>query len=56
MFTHDGSAFTIRVAGKSGGVREFSVSRIEAAEFNGINTDLCNLIATIYQDYRYLII
>ena len=56
VFTHDGSAFTIRVAGKSGGVREFSVSRIEAAEFNGINTDLCNLIATIYQDYRYLII
>lgn len=56
VFTHDGSAFTIRVAGKNGGVREFSVSRIEAAEFNGINTDLCNLIATIYQDYRYLII
>lgn len=56
VFTHDGSAFTIRVAGKGGGLREFSVSRIEAAEFNGINTDLCNLIATIYQDYRYLII
>lgn len=56
VFTHDGSAFTIRVAGKSGGVREFSVSRIEAAEFNGINTDLCNLIATLYQDYKYLII
>ena len=56
VFTHDGSAFTIRIAGKSGGVREFSVSRIEAAEFNGIGTDLCNLIATIYQDYRYLII
>ena len=56
VFTHDGSAFTIRIAGKGGGVREFSVSRIEAAEFNGINTDLCNLIATIYQDYKYLII
>ena len=34
----------------------FSVSRIEAAEFNGISTDLCNLIATIYQNYKYLIL
>ena len=50
VFTHDGSAFTIRLDGQIK-----SVSRIEAAEFNGINMKLCNLIATIYQDYRYLI-
>ncbi|MCR5421266.1 MAG: putative selenate reductase subunit YgfK [Lachnospiraceae bacterium] len=69
VFTHDGSAFTIRLRrkkkpeedmeAKSKVVNEdlsvFSVSRIEAAEFNGINTDLCNLISTIYQYYRYLI-
>ncbi len=64
VFTHDGSAFTIRLRRKkktpTGEFEEemkvFRVSRIEAAEFNGISTDLCNLIATIYQDYRYLII
>jgi putative selenate reductase len=69
VFTHDGSAFTIRLRKKkrvfdSMGrridtgeetVSVFSVSRIEAAEFNGISTDLCNLIATIYQHYKYLI-
>ena len=38
------------------GLKVFRVSRIEAAEFNGIGTDLCNLIATIYQEYKYLII
>ncbi len=55
VFTHDGSAFTIRIK-KKDGLKVFRVSRIEAAEFNGIGTDLCNLIATIYQDYKYLII
>ncbi|MCR5507686.1 MAG: putative selenate reductase subunit YgfK [Lachnospiraceae bacterium] len=61
VFTHDGSAFTIRVRKKMRNSQEeeistFRVSRIEAAEFNGISTDLCNLIATVYQEYRYLII
>ncbi|MBR5406072.1 MAG: putative selenate reductase subunit YgfK [Lachnospiraceae bacterium] len=73
VFTHDGSAFTIRLKKKKRKrygdnmmgeslpaqeeeIQVFRVSRIEAAEFNGISTDLCNLIATIYQDYRYLII
>ncbi len=51
VFTHDGSAFTIRIDGKIK-----SVSRIEAAEFNGIDMKLCNLIAAIYQYYRYLIV
>ena len=55
VFTHDGSAFTIRIK-KKDGLKVFRVSRIEAAEFNGIGTDLCNLIATIYQEYKYLII
>ncbi|MCR4806074.1 MAG: putative selenate reductase subunit YgfK [Lachnospiraceae bacterium] len=55
VFTHDGSAFTIRL-NKKDGLKVFRVSRIEAAEFNGIGTDLCNLIATIFQEYRYLII
>ncbi len=55
VFTHDGSAFTIRI-NKKDGLKVFRVSRIEAAEFNGIGTDLCNLIATIYQEYKYLII
>ncbi len=61
VFTHDGSAFTIRLKKKKPGTGEevmktFRVSRIEAAEFNGISTDLCNLIATIYLEYRYLIL
>ncbi len=70
VFTHDGSAFTIRLRKKKRAfdamgnridtgeetVSVFSVSRIEAAEFNGISTDLCNLIATIYQHYKYLIL
>ncbi|MCR5232338.1 MAG: putative selenate reductase subunit YgfK [Lachnospiraceae bacterium] len=70
VFTHDGSAFTIRLRKKrrkidnlgntistdeKESVTVFSVSRIEAAEFNGINTDLCNLIATLYEHYKYLI-
>ncbi len=55
VFTHDGSAFTIRLR-KKDGLKVFRVSRIEAAEFNGIGTDLCNLIATVYQEYKYLII
>lgn len=71
VFTHDGSAFTIRLRKKkrvfdtvtnrvetieTDEMSVFSVSRIEAAEFNGISTDLCNLIATIYQNYKYLIL